>query len=70
MYLGETSRSTYVQGKEHLSAMDNPRLYKTINAFAKHILEEHGGSKPGFDVQVIKKRIGNYFFREGIGQRF
>ena len=53
VYIGETSRSTYIRGKEHLSAMDNPRLHKN-NAFAKHILEEHGGSKPGFEVQIIK----------------
>ena len=32
---------------------DNPWLHKT-NAFAKHILEEHEGSKLGFKVLIIK----------------
>jgi len=55
IYIGETSRSTYVRGQQHLKAMQNPVQSKNKNAFAKHIIEKHGdGEKVKFGFKIVK----------------
>lgn len=54
VYIGETGRSGYARGKEHLTAIKKPVKYKS-NAFAKHILEHHAGNRNvKFKVDIIK----------------
>ena len=53
VYIGETGRSTYVRGKQHVIAMKNPMNHQS-NAFAKHIIEKHNGKKETeFKVNVV-----------------
>ena len=53
VYIGESSRSTYRRGKDHITAMNNLRSHAN-NGFAKHIIEKHAGNNPQFNVTVVK----------------
>ena len=44
IYIGETSRSAYQRGKQHVHAIKYPKKHKK-NAFAKHAIEYHKGRK-------------------------
>ena len=50
---GESSRSGYGRGRQHLQAIRDHRR-KQNNAFAKHIREEHEGRAAEFRVDIIK----------------
>lgn len=70
VYIGETGRSTYVRGKQHMTAMKNPnRQTSSSNAFAKHMIKHHNGSpRTKFRVDVVatfKKPLERQV-REGI----
>ena len=69
VYIGETSRSMYVRGKEHLNAIGNPTNHKH-NAFAKHIIEQHSDEREDvkFDIDIIGsfKRPLQRQIREGV----
>ena len=53
VYIGESSRSGYVRGRQHLEAIrDHSRNQN--NAFAKHIREEHEGREANFRLDIIK----------------
>ena len=43
-YYGETSRSVYVRGQQHLTAMYSPEQHKD-NAFVKHRKNYHKGEE-------------------------
>ena len=43
-YIGESSRSGYVRGKQHLEAIEDHHIHQS-NAFAKHIKEKHDGKR-------------------------
>ena len=55
IYIGESSRSGYKRGREHLAAMRNPGRYQS-NAFSKHIREVHGGNPDStkFKMDIIR----------------
>ena len=44
IYTGETCRTGFYRGKQHMEAIDDPGNHKD-NGFAKHILEYHTGKK-------------------------
>jgi len=52
IYVGETGRSAYTRGRQHMDAMDNPESYKS-NAFVKHMVEEHDSRVVDFKVNVM-----------------
>ena len=56
VYIGETSRSAFTRGRQHMNALKNPKRH-TENAFCKHIIECHKGdrSKVKFKVDVISQ---------------
>ena len=56
IYIGESSRSAYQRGLQHMYALKNPRNHAN-NAFCKHILEYHRGESHkdiNFKVDVVK----------------
>ena len=53
IYIGETSRSGYVRGKQHLEAIKNHQKHRS-NAFAKHIEERHEGRETKFSMSIVK----------------
>ena len=53
VYVGETSRSGYIRGRQHIEAIKDHRKHGN-NAFAKHIEEEHGGRKTEFRMDIVK----------------
>ena len=55
LYVGESSRSAYQRGMQHIAAIEQPERHKT-NAFAKHIIECHKGDHEDvkFKVNVVK----------------
>ena len=55
MYIGESSRSAYQRGLQHVAAIEQPERHKA-NAFAKHINECHKGDNDRieFRVSVVK----------------
>ena len=68
IYIGESGRSGYVRGKEHLAAIKEPHKHKN-NAFAKHVLEHHRGEKDvKFTIDIIKsyKKPLERQVREGV----
>ena len=53
IYVGETSRSSFYRGRQHMEAIENPTTH-TDNAFAKHMLDYHQGeSNVLFKTSVI-----------------
>ena len=44
IYVGETSRSGFQRGRQHMEAVQEPTKHRN-NAFAKHMLEYHHGKK-------------------------
>ena len=58
VYIGETSRTCFTRGKEHLQSMDNPnRTSSRSNAFVRHRELYHEGeeSEVKFQFEVVKK---------------
>lgn len=53
LYIGESGRSAYARGKDHLKAIENPQS-NTHNAFVKHMAEEHGEEEAKFRMDIIK----------------
>ena len=53
-YIGESSRSCYVRGRQHMMAISNPERNRN-NAFARHTLEYHPQETPQFTMEVISK---------------
>ena len=70
IYIGETGRSTYVRGKQHLAAMNNiERRANSHNAFVRHAIEKHDGNpRTKFKVDVVKtfKKPLERQVREGV----
>ena len=55
IYVGESSRSAYQRGLQHVYALKDPKRH-THNAFCKHIMENHkGDTKVKFKVDVMKR---------------
>ena len=57
VYVGESGRSMYVRGKEHLSAIESSQRApkpENTNAFARHAHEYHAGETPQFKISVLK----------------
>ena len=52
IYIGETGRSIYVRGKQHIEAINNPTKHKS-NTFARHIIKEHKGEKCNIGVKIV-----------------
>ena len=48
-YIGETSRSAYTRGKEHLRALEQR---EQSSVMWRHSCEKHDGSVPGFTMNV------------------
>ena len=68
VYYGESSRSAYVRGKQHLAAIKDPKKHPN-NAFAKHIREYHPMERDvkfEMRVQNVFKRPFERQVREGI----
>ena len=55
-YIGESGRSGYSRGKQHLAPVRNPESHRN-NAFAKHMTEEHEGER---DIQFKMDVIHTY----------
>ena len=53
VYIGESSRSGYVRGKQHLEAIKDHHKHQS-NAFAKHIIEKHDGEKTKFRMSILR----------------
>ena len=53
VYVGESSRSRYVRGKQHLEAIKDHHKHQS-NAFGKHIKEKHDGRETKFRMNVLK----------------
>jgi hypothetical protein len=53
MYIGETSRSTYFRGRQHLKSIQQP-LQNSHNAFSKHLIEHHPNQPGEFTVNVVQ----------------
>ena len=53
VYIGETSRSGYVRGRQHLEAIKDYSRNGN-NAFGRHIGEEHGGEETELKRDIIK----------------
>ena len=56
VYIGESSRSGYVRGRQHAAAIREPERNKS-NAFAKHLREHHDGER---DVKFEMDIVGSY----------
>ena len=55
IYIGESSRSAYQRGLQHIYALKNPQTHRN-NAFCKHIIEHHQGDKGvKFKVDVMRR---------------
>ena len=68
VYIGESGRSTYVRGRQHLAAIADPRRHGE-NAFAKHIIEKHSNEhnlKFKMDIIDTFKRPLQRQIREGV----
>ena len=52
VYIGETSRSGYVRGKQHLEAIRDHEKNQS-NAFAKHKREPHNNEETQFKLEII-----------------
>ena len=52
VYIGESGRSAYVRGKQHLDAVKDHRRNQS-NAFARHIKEHHNNRETKFKMEVI-----------------
>ena len=52
VYIGESSRSAYVRGKQHLEAIKEHNKHQS-NAYAKHIKDRHEGRKTKFRMNII-----------------
>ena len=52
VYIGESSRSGYVRGRQHLETIRDHRRNQ-YNAYAKHIREEHEGREAKFRLDII-----------------
>ena len=50
-YTGETSRTAYLRGREHLEGLAEE---KEDNPLWKHCLSDHGGEKVGFRMKVLR----------------
>ncbi len=59
VYIGESSRSGYVRGKQHLEAARTPKTHES-NAIARHIIEYHESKN---DYTTFKMDIINTFNR-------
>ena len=69
VYFGETGKSTFVRGKQHLTAIGDPVGKQRGNAFAKHIMEKHNGNRNiKFRFNVVKtfKKPMERQIREGV----
>ena len=71
LYIGESSRSAYVRGKQHLEAAKKPNIKgHESNALAKHLIEYHEGrgDRSAFRMDVMDsfKRPLQRQLREGI----
>ena len=53
LYIGETSRSMYFRGRQHLASIQQPER-NTHNAFSKHINEYHPNQPGNFTVNVTQ----------------
>ena len=53
IYIGESSRSGYVRGKQHIEAIREPVKHQT-NAFARHIMDKHNGNETRFEMSIVK----------------
>ena len=53
-YIGETSRSAYVRGRQHMAAIHNASNCMH-NAFARHMIEYHPHQDPKFRIDIIGK---------------
>ena len=51
VYIGESGRSAFVRGKEHLNALEDPENNMS-NAFCKHIRENHKRDNESIDFKV------------------
>ena len=67
VYVGESSRSRYVRGKQHLEAIMDHHKHQ-FNAFAKHVKEKHDGRETKFRMNVLKyhKTPLELLVREGV----
>ena len=52
-FIGETGWFAYTRGVQHMNAIGNPERH-TSNAFARHILEKHGGEETAFKIDVVR----------------
>ena len=50
-YTGESSRTSYLRGREHMEGLRNE---KEDNALWKHCMTEHGGEKVKFGMKVLR----------------
>ena len=70
VYIGETGRSGYARGKEHLQAIKHPESHQNQNAFAKHVVQVHKDEEEEVKVKldIIKsfKKPLERQVREGI----
>ena len=53
VYIGETSRSGFVRGKQHMDAIGNHTKSQS-NAFARHISEYHNSQETKFKLDIVK----------------
>ena len=67
IYIGESGRSMYTRGKEHLIVIKNPNNHKN-NAFAKHSIEHHNSTETQYKIDIIKsyKKPLERQVREGV----
>lgn len=67
VYIGETGRSAYTRGVQHMNAIGNPEGH-TSNAFARHIIEKHDGEETDFKIDVVRsyKKPLERQVREGV----
>ena len=69
IYVGETGKSAYVRGRQHLLAIGDPLGKQNSNAFAKHIVETHNNEqdiKFRFNVIQAYRRPLERQVREGV----
>ena len=70
IYIGESSRSAYFRGIQHMKAIKKPKDNEKTNAFAKHLMEHHAGEKDTkpFQMTIIDsyRRPLQRQIREGI----
>ena len=51
IYIGESGRSAFIRGKEHLNALEDPES-NVSNAFCKHVIENHKRDKENINFKV------------------